>query len=244
MWNQNVMNYLGIDGCKAGWFVVAFGYEGNDSFTVVEKISDLQVIFKDIKIALIDIPIGLRGEHPDERVCDQQARSVLKPKRNSSVFPAPSRCAVNSASYEIASSRNKECTGRGLTKQTFGIIPKIREVDEFLRVTKNSFHLREMHPEICFWALNNQLPMMNNKRTNDGYEERITILSKFYSDSRNIVENAMRRYRRRDVGRDDIVDALVGAITAINYHSLTIFPEVPELDDHGLPMEIVYWSPN
>ena len=42
----------------------------------------------------------------------------------------------------------------------------------------------------------------------------------------------------------DIVDAMVGAVTAWHYQSLVAFPEFPETDDYGLPMEIVYWLPD
>ena len=40
---------------------------------------------------LIDIPIGLRREHREERLCNKMVRAVLQPERGSSVFPAPSR---------------------------------------------------------------------------------------------------------------------------------------------------------
>ena len=86
--------------------------------------------------------------------------------------------------------------------------------------------------------------MNHNKRTDSGYDERLYLLNRHYPDSRLVVEQAMGQYRRKDVGRDDIVDALVGVITARNYHSLDSFPEIPEMDDHGLPMEIVYWLPD
>src|SRR5262249_23282406 len=45
-------------------------------------------------------------------------------------------------------------------------------------------------------------------------------------------------YHRKDVARDDILDALVALVTATL--ELRTLPEVAEVDTEGLPMEIVY----
>ncbi|HID48848.1 MAG TPA: DUF429 domain-containing protein, partial [Chromatiales bacterium] len=193
-------------------------------------------------LALIDIPIGLRSRHADERVCDRDARAVLGPRR-SSVFPAPSRCALEGKTYAEACAKNRECTGRGLSRQTFHILPRIREVDAFLRRATLPVKLREMHPEVCFRALNHGKPMRWNKRTRAGFEERLAVLQRHHSQSGKLVDVAQAEYRRAELGRDDIVDALVGAITASHATDLSTFPPVPETDETGLPMEIVYWSP-
>lgn len=237
------MKYIGIDGCKAGWFIVGLEDDGSGAFEILNRVSDVTEYLTTVEIILLDIPIGLRGKHPDERLCDKQARKVLQPKRGSSVFPAPSRCALECTSYEEASQRNKACTGRGLSKQTFNIIPKIREVDFFLRSEKRREKVHEMHPEVCFWALNKGQPMTFNKKTTEGYEERVALLSKYYPGSRRIIEMALQQHTRAEVARDDIVDALVGAVTARNSNSLQRFPENPEIDDEDLPMEIVFWIP-
>ena len=170
----------------------------------------------------------------------QKGTSSSSPKRGSSVFPAPSRCALEDVSYEEASERNRVCTGRKLTKQTYAIIPKIREVDTYLRGERRRNKIHEMHPEVCFWSLNGQQPMNYKKKSVEGYEERIAVLTKYYKKSREIAEVAMQQHARADVARDDIVDALVGAVTARNSKILLRFPETPEIDDMGLPMEIVY----
>lgn len=237
------MKYLGIDGCKAGWFVIGLEDDGSGSFGVLDRISELSEHLPTAESVLIDVPIGLRREHREERLCDKKARAVLQPERGSSVFPAPSRCALACESYEDASERNRACTGRKLTRQTWAIIPKIREVDQFLRTEARRDKVHEMHPEVCFWALNKRQAMHFNKRSTEGFEERLAALARYYPNSRAIVEMAMQQHRRVEVARDDIVDALVGAVTARNAKSLSGFPDTPELDEMGLPMEIVYWEP-
>lgn len=234
------MKYLGLDGCKAGWFLTGFNDDGFGSFGILKHISELDNYLDSAEVILIDIPVGLRTKHPDERLCDKAARAVLQPGRGSSVFPAPSRCALDSETYEDASRQNRKCTGRGLSKQTFGILPKIREVDEYLSGCEKKTIIHEMHPEICFWALNDRRPMAYNKKKKEGYEQRLDVLTKYYAGARNIIELAMTQYKRKEVARDDIVDALVGGVTAMNSSQLRRFPDTLEFDDKGLPMEIVY----
>ena len=48
----------------------------------------------------------------------------------------------------------------------------------------------------------------------------------------------MNEFLRKEVARDDILDSLVGAITAM--HPLKTIPEAPEIDDMGLKMEMVF----
>lgn len=232
-----------IDGCKAGWFFVCLEENGHGSCGLLGRIEEVSDYLSAVEGVLIDIPIGLRREHPDERLCDTKARSVLQRKRGSSVFPAPSRCALACESYADASARNRACTGRGLSKQTFAILPKIREVDEFLCGEANRKKLREMHPEVCFWALNGHRPMSFSKRSTEGHEERMALLSRYCPGARDIAELAGQRHKRAQVARDDIVDALVGAVVSMHSKTLRSFPQTPEIDEMGLPMEIVYWEP-
>lgn len=231
---------MGIDGCRAGWFFVSLDADERRLFGLFAPIHQLAACLPAVETALIDIPIGLRRQHPEERLCDRQARSVLGRSRGSSVFPAPSRCALAAGTYQDASARNRACTGRGLSRQSFGIVGKIREVDDFLRGETGRAKLREMHPEVCFWALNGRQPMSFNKKSAQGYQERLAILSQYCAGAGEIVGSALQRFTRAEVARDDIVDALVGAVVARNAGGLRTFPETPEIDEFGLPMEIAY----
>ena len=234
------MKYLGIDGCRAGWLLLGLNDDGENMCQLLPRIVELDAYLALAEVILIDIPIGLRGRHPDERSCDKQARRVLRPDRGASIFPAPSRCALQCQTYEQASERNRGCTGRRLSKQSYAILPKIREVDDYLKQRDRRAKIHEMHPEVCFWALNNQTAMRYNKKQREGYEERLAVLTRYASQARHTIELAMQQYKRADVARDDIVDALAGAVTARNSQPLRRFPESPETDEVGLPMEIVY----
>jgi len=64
-------------------------------------------------------------------------------------------------------------TCRRLSKQTYSIIPKIREVDEYLiKHPEMQGRLSETHPEVCFWALSDNAMKFSKKRR-AGREERL-----------------------------------------------------------------------
>lgn len=129
-----------------------------------------------------------------------------------------------------------------LSKQAFNLLRKIREVDLLLRRQRPARErIREVHPELCFWALNGGHPMRYSKREKEGFRERMRLLSKALPGAEEIVKRAMDDYRRKDVGRDDILDALVAAVTGRCHGLFSITSEVP-CDACGLPMEMVYPS--
>ena len=234
----------GVDGCRGGW--LAFHFDGkNWSADLLEGINELYRA-SESQLILIDIPIGLRTNELLERLCDLEARKILN-KRKSSIFPAPSRFAINCNEYRLSSQKNKEATGRALSKQTFNIIPKIREVDNFVR--SESYNprkkiIREVHPEVCFWGLNGCSEMRYNKKAALGISERMEVLSAYIKDVNKIFDKTRTRYKKNQVADDDIIDALVCAVTALFNESFSTFPLVPETDSYGIPMEIVYYRAN
>jgi predicted RNase H-like nuclease len=234
------MNYTGIDACKSGWFYVLMNQTGWE-MGVLSSIEAIQSIADSDSKILIDIPIGLREKGNLERLCDLEARRRLQQPRACSVFPAPARQTLSAENYDEANQINRHYTGRGLSQQTYAIVPKIREVDIFKQ--KNSdFTIREMHPEVCFWALNNFQPMKHNKKTKDGILERRKILNYYCKYSDEIFQTALKKYLRKEVARDDILDALVGTVTAMKYKQIKTLPDKPEIDPKGFPMEMVYAS--
>ncbi len=189
----------------------------------------------------VDIPIGLPNG-PERRLCDREARRRLGARRAGAVFPAPVRAALAADTYEDANRISREKTERGMTQQTFAILPRIGEVDCLLRKSEKARHIvREVHPEICFWALAGSSPLRNGKKTGGGFQERYALLE----DCRPSVGEEFARIRTEfrcwDVSDDDILDAMVAAITAsTDPVALKTLPEHPAMDSCGLPMEMVY----
>jgi len=234
--------FVGVDGCPAGWVAVAQTGDGRLGCEVFPRFEAV-VARHPLALILVDVPIGLRDGGPDERRCDREARRLLK-GRGSSVFPAPVRAALYAEDHKAASLVNREKTEgrRGLSLQSWAITPKIREVNEYLAGHHGPLPaVREMHPELCFWALKGCQPLQHNKRTEEGYRERIALLSRHQAGSARLVEAVLRRNARCVVRRDDVVDALVGSVTAwLGRGDLTTLPAMPEEDSAGLPMEMVY----
>ena len=225
----------GVDGCPAGWFYFALGAKGEYCYGVVEDLRETTERADRRDRILVDVPIGLRD---GPRSCDVLARRVLG-NRHASVFPSPARAALDATDYDDACRRNEEAAGKQLTKQVFGILPKIRAVDDLLRRDAKARKIvREMHPELCFWALNNRAPMRHNKRARAGFEERMAVLESCWAGARAAVREVSGRYRRKDVARDDIPDAMVAALTG-RAAKLKLLPEQPALDAR-LPMQIAW----
>ena len=239
------MNYLGVDGCKDGWFCVSLGEDGDWSYRVFTDAKSLADDARHASSVLIDIPVGLLDSGTEERQCDREARRLLTPKRSSSVFPAPARQTLQADSYEQAQQFNRSSIGRGLSQQSWNIVPKIREIDALLLSTPSlQGVLRECHPELCFWALNVNNAMRYNKKTEEGRHERLAVLENYLAPCHQLFEQASSQYLRRQLARDDIIDAMACAVTAkFGYNNYRTVPAIPSKDIRGLPMEIVFWLP-
>lgn len=218
--------------------VVTFDDQGQAHAQVFESIIKMWTAFKPQppKLILIDIPIGL--PESGVRSVDREARQLLG-RRRSSVFPVPVRTAVYASAYSEGTQINLAAVGKMFSRQLWNITPKIREVDALLTTDAIAAAvIKETHPEVIFWGLSGRL-MQHAKHTDAGYEERITLLERYQPGSRNLVQTTLERYPRRALVRDDVVDALAAAVAAKLDH-LESIPPNPEVDAHGLPMQILY----
>jgi predicted RNase H-like nuclease len=184
----------------------------------------------------VDVPIGLL--ELGARQCDLQARRLLG-IRASSVFPAPIRPMLTATSYADMSNARRRVDGKGVSIQTWAIVPKIVEVDGLLRPDpKRQEIVREVHPEVCFYYLNGERPMSMPKRTVQGQASRVALLREWGGPS---IEDAMATRRERRCQPDDIVDAMVALWTAeriVRGIAISI-PARPSLDMYGLRMEMM-----
>jgi predicted RNase H-like nuclease len=233
--------FVGVDGCKMGWFAVSLTQGVKWKVQVFPDILSLWNQCRDARLILIDVPIGLRNSGFSERQCDKAARKLLGRPRSSSVFPVPCRDAVY-ADATKASDINERLTGRRLSKQALGIIRKIREVDKLLAVDNNARSvMKEIHPELCFWALNGRAPMKYHKKDERGLLERKQVLRGVCSFIDDLVSYALEKNRGK-VAEDDIIDALAAAVTASrSICRLSFVPDSPEIDSMGLPMQMAYY---
>lgn len=229
------MTLMGVDGCTGGW--IAAVDAGQDHAPRCERFASIEVLMKrEPSIVAVDVPIGLleRGA----RVCDTQARQLLAPRR-SSVFPAPIRATLTAASHDEASALRFEVEGKKISIQSWGIIRKVAEVDEGLRAHA-AWRLRifEVHPEVCFYYLNDQRPMAHPKKRADGVRERLDLLRPHFGRA---VDDALAARGTLGCGVDDVIDAFVSLWTARRIASgcAVRIPIAPLADPLGIPMEMV-----
>ena len=225
----------GIDGCKDGWICVALD-------TVSGSLSGSVLATGEIPrqrwdLAGIDIPIGI----PDHgrRDADREARALLGWPRCSSVFPCPIRPALAARSWEEACAITQAADGRRVQRQTFAILPKIREIDELMRGDPAlREHLYEVHPEVSFASWKEQ-PMIFRKKAREGREERQALIRSHFGQAFTAVA---RQLAGHWFGADDLADAFAALWTTQRLYDrrAVSLPAEPQHDSCGLPMHIWY----
>ena len=224
----------GVDGCPGGWIAVTMALaDGRLDAALGACWSNLDLARA--RFVAVDMPIGLTAEGP--RTCDLAARYLLPKGRKSSVFPPPRRYMLHCRTWEAAHREGLEREGSGLNKQTWNILPKIRELDHALRPADQD-RIREAHPELVFHHLNDWAPLPG-KRKPDGREARLRLLA---GAGLQGVAQLLDRYPRSEAQPDDVIDAAACALAAWRMARGTAIrlPATPRRDERGLAMEIWY----
>jgi predicted RNase H-like nuclease len=227
----------GIDGCPGRWLCLTNDLEaGVIRARILDGIGDLVTLDPRPDIVLIDIPIGLTDA--GARSCDLLARRLLGKPKASSVFPAPVRPTLEATSYEEACAIGEETDGRRLSRQTWGILPKICEVDAFVRSAPDMV-VREVHPEVSFWAWNGGRPMVHNKKRSAGHAEREALVSLRYGQAYAMARASLPRVQ---YAKDDLLDAFaaLGSAERLAHAEALFLPAEPPIDEFGLRMEMVF----
>ena len=243
--------FVGVDACPRGWFSIGLNTADDPELKVFSSFEKLLDHYSDAKLILVDIPIGL-PEDSRGRKCDGVAWKKLGWPRGMSVFPTPTRqtayqVAKSPKDHGAAEKIEMRFSGKGLSPQTFGIARKIAEVDQVLLNRARLAHpkVREVHPEFCFWAIKRGWPLQNGKKKPEGEQERLAILRTVEPRTDKIFADARKKYPKSHVKGDDILDALVAAVTACKGwpNELQTIPNTPPTDRKGLTMEMVFWRP-
>ena len=69
--------YVGVDGCKAGWFAVWIDEAGSWSHQVFASAAELFDQLGEAACILIDMQIGLVDAGPEGRRCESEGRKLL-----------------------------------------------------------------------------------------------------------------------------------------------------------------------
>jgi len=230
---------IGVDGCKAGWLCI--NKDIDTGFISSEVFSNAQLLLQQEQkplIVAVDVPIGLSEN--ERRLCDMQAKKLLG-SRHITVFYAPIRPAIRANDHKKANDIQKKMSKHGLSIQSFCICRKIREFDEILsRQPTLQQRIKEVHPEICFWACNNNRPMLHKKKSKKGRAERHSIISEYFGEK--TINDVRSKYLVKEVAHDDIYDAFIALWTADRIYrgEAKQIPNPSPCDEKGIHMEMWY----
>jgi predicted RNase H-like nuclease len=229
---------LGVDGCRGGW-VGALWLAGwaepvvlaaPDFGTLVREATRAVRGTRGIRVVAVDIPIGL----PDTgaREADRLARRAL-PGRASSVFPTLARRAYEAEDYACARAVSVALTGTSASAQAYALGRKVLEVDAWVRAHPDT-RVIEVHPEVCFAAMNGQTPLPARKKTLLGLAVRRDLLAAEGMEVPDLPASL------RGVGHDDLVDACAAAWTARRAAAglARPLPDPPQFFSDGIPAAI------
>lgn len=215
------MAVLGVDGCKRGW--VGVRWDGDATHVLVAPtIAELVVAAGAVEVITIDIPIDLPVDAP--RQAERLARGLL-PGRASTVFNAPAAAVLDAADYPAGNAANRAALGLGLSKQAWSLVPKIRDVRDWL-LTDPGVPVVEAHPEVCFATMNGGV-LVDGKTTVPGESLRRSLLA-----THGLAVDARRR---PGVAVDDVLDAAATAWTARRFADGSAERHPAEPRDHLSP---------
>jgi predicted RNase H-like nuclease len=259
----------GVDGCRGGWVVArvaAVPDAGNFrrgvdvmplalSLSVIPQLAGAAVL-ADAGCIAIDMPVGLASRTtPRPRACDRLAREMLGPGRSASVFAPPCREALAATSYREALEVNRTVLGTGISKQSYNITTKMRELDSFLEALPLADRPRvvEVHPELSFLHMGRiisgdaELPPPPPKKHPAGQLARYKLLRAMGlagkgqgAGSLRRMADALREQHGSMLQSDDILDAVAAAwsgLRRLRGQALTL-PASAEFDERGIPMQM------
>jgi predicted RNase H-like nuclease len=190
------MRVLGVDGCKGGWVGVVLEDDAAPVALVERSIDRLSDAAGPVDAIGIDMPIHLNEDA--DRVCDSAARQLIRPF-TSRVFNAPVLCVLDCETYLDACAASFAALGKKISKQTWALVPKIREVEQWR--TSAGCAVYEVHPEAAFAAMAGRV-IAARKRTPEGAQVRRAWL-----DAQGLAPPE----RPAGVGVDDLLDACAAA---------------------------------
>jgi predicted RNase H-like nuclease len=220
----------GVTTCRGGWLVAAAKLQGTifapEDPIRIEDFVDVVDMRPSYSIIGLNAPIGgLERAKVGGRTCDREARRLLGRRA----------AAVRSAPVHVESREGTDLLPDHIDAISRTLLPRYQEVAREMAPFRQRT-IYEVNAELSFYQLNGEAPMQWGKHSDEGMEERRSLLEVK-------IPGALR-----------IIDAEVPGATpshlldvaAILWTARRIFakagvriPTDPEWDEQGLRMEIV-----
>ena len=202
---------IGIDGTSSGW-IASIGNSKNKYVTKIKFFKDLDTLLSlhPESIIVIDMPIEL-NKKKYLRKCDILAKKYLGKNFQSSIFIPPLKNILECATFQDANKLSKKIAGKGLSKQSWYLKNKIREVRELAKVSNKIY---EGHPECSFKMLKTE-SLKAKKKSVLGIFERLELLEKAGLDPLSV---NLQFDNNSTIKIDDVLDSMVLFITALRIY--------------------------
>jgi predicted RNase H-like nuclease len=220
----------GVKPCAGGWLVASAKLHGvtfaPEDPRVIETFVDVLDQRPAFAIIAVNSPIGYLGKfEPRGRACDREARALLG-RRGAAVQSAPVWSQVEEGAHGSIG---------GLDAVSRKLLPRYRELAmEMAPYRQRTVY--EVHPELSFYQLNEDVPMRYSKRSERGREERRALVDNRIPGAERILDAHLPR-----VPYSHLLDvaALLWTARRIFARASVRLPQDPEWDENGLRMEIM-----
>jgi predicted RNase H-like nuclease len=220
----------GVTPCGPAWLIApaklqgtVFAPEAPFLASPFSEVVDQRPTFEAIAL---NAPVGyLDLAAAGGRTCDREARSILGPKRGSSIQSAPVRSNTNELEF----------LPDHLDAISKTLLPRYREVAAEMAPFRQRT-VYEVHSDLCFYELNEGEPLQYSKHSEAGIHERREVLRAKFPGSDRILGSELA-----GVSLSHLVDVAAFLWTArrIFARAAIRIPADPEWDEQGLRMEIL-----
>jgi predicted RNase H-like nuclease len=220
----------GVTPCAPGWLVASAKLNGAvfapELPRVVSSFAEVLDERPSFSVIALNAPVGYVEEsHEGGRTCDRLARALLG-RRGSTIHNAPTRKMLK---------EDGMVTDDGLDAITNVLLHRYREVAAEMAPYRQRT-VYEVHPELSFFQINNDVPLRWTKKFEVGREERRALLEKRIPGIDRVLDIELD-----DVPLAHLLDAsaLLWTARRIFARAGTRLPTEPEWDEDGLRMEFV-----
>jgi predicted RNase H-like nuclease len=220
----------GVTPCRHGWLVSAAKVQGTvfapEDPIHIENFVDVVDQRPTFSIIALNAPIGyLNHTIAGGRTCDREARALLG-RRGSSIKSAPVR---------TESRREIDLLPEHLDAISHTLLPRYREVAAEMAPFRQRT-IFEVHSDLSFYQLNDDVPLQWSKNSHKGREERRALLELKVPDVDRILDAEVRS---ATVSHLLDVAAFLWTARRILARAVIRIPADPEWDEEGLRMEMV-----